>query len=146
MDLNDPVFERLEDQIAWYDRRSQYNQMWFKWLKAVVITAGAIIPFLAAIGAPSILTGGLGVLIVVMEGIQQLNQYQYKWIIYRSTCESLKREKYLYMAKAGPYANVNDPRVLLAERVESLVSQEHAIWVSLQETSARTINSSQRLS
>lgn len=135
----DHTLERLEDQIAWYNGRSEYNQRWFKWLKAAVLVAGAAIPVLAGIGARAIWTGGLGVLIVVLEGLQQLNQYQQNWINYRSTCEALKHEKYLYLAKAGPYASANDPHALLAERVESLVSQEHAKWVSAQEVAAKVV-------
>jgi hypothetical protein len=38
----------------------------------------------------------------------------------------LKHEKYTYLAKAAPYVNVADPHALLAERIESLVAQEHA--------------------
>jgi hypothetical protein len=25
--------ERLQDQIDWYDQKSQFNQKWFKWLR-----------------------------------------------------------------------------------------------------------------
>jgi len=39
---------------------------------------------------------------------------------------SQQHEKYVYLAKASPYSGVADARALLAERVESLVSQEHA--------------------
>jgi hypothetical protein len=46
---------------------------------------------------------------------------------------ALKHEKYLYLANAGPYAAATTPRALLAERIESLVSQEHAKWASVQE-------------
>ncbi|HWX20688.1 MAG TPA: DUF4231 domain-containing protein [Candidatus Binatia bacterium] len=55
------------------------------------------------------------------------------WFTYRSTCEDLKHEKYLWLAKAGPYASVERPDALLAERIESLVSREHAKWVSTSE-------------
>ncbi len=43
----DPTLERLDDQIAWYDRRSLSNQRTFKWLKGTVIAAAALIPFTA---------------------------------------------------------------------------------------------------
>ena len=130
----DPIMERLEDQIVWYDRKSQINQRAFKRIKMVEILAAAVIPFLVAFDLPQVrwLTGGLGVLITVLEGMLHLNQYQQNWIAYRSTCESLKHEKYVYLGKAAPYADAPDPRALLAERVESLVSQEHAKWASTQ--------------
>jgi Protein of unknown function (DUF4231) len=131
----DPIMERLEDQIAWYDRKSLASQRVFKRIKTVEIMAAAIIPFLAALERPLIgmVTGGLGVLITVLEGALHLNQYQQNWIAYRSTCESLKHEKYTYLGKASPYANIPDPHALLAERIESLVSQEHAKWASVQQ-------------
>jgi hypothetical protein len=131
----DPIMERLEDQISWYDRRSETNQRHFKRIKMVEIAAAAIIPFLSAFSFPRIMwvTGGLGVLITVLEGMLHLNQYQQNWTAYRSTCESLKHEKYVYLGKASPYANAADPHALLAERIESLVSQEHAKWASTQQ-------------
>ncbi len=134
MPESDPIIERLEDQIAWYDRKSQSNQRIFKQVKLIEILAAALIPFLAALNLKEAMwvTGGLGVLVTVFEGLLHLNQYQQNWINYRSTCESLKHEKYLYLAKAGPYISAKDPHVLLAETIESLVSREHAKWVSTQ--------------
>jgi Protein of unknown function (DUF4231) len=131
----DPIMERLEDQIGWYDRGSRTNQRYFKRIKMVEIAAAAIIPFLSAFRFPRIMwvTGGLGVLITILEGMLHLNQYQQNWTAYRSTCESLKHEKYVYLGKASPYANAADPHALLAERIESLVSQEHAKWASAQQ-------------
>jgi hypothetical protein len=132
---SDPIMERLEDQIAWYDRKSMANQRAYKRIKVAEILAAAIIPFVAGSGLPDVLfvTGALGVLITVLEGLLHLNQYQQNWINYRSTCEALKHEKYTYLGAAPPYANVPDPHGLLAERVESLVSQEHAKWASVQQ-------------
>lgn len=133
--LNDPVIERLEDQIQWYDRKSRSAQRIFKRIKIVEILAAAMIPFLAGITFPheKVVTAALGVLITILEGVLHLNQYQQLWSTYRSTCEALKHEKYAYLAKAGPYSTVPDPRILLADRVEALVSQEHAQWSSLQQ-------------
>lgn len=126
----DTTLQHLEAQIAWYDRGSSYNQRMFKWLKAVEIVAAAVIAFSAGLRLQPVLTAGLGAFIVILEGLQQLNQYQHNWISYRSTCETLKHEKYLHLAKAGPYANSRDPHALLAERIEGLISQEHAKWIS----------------
>jgi len=131
----DPIMQRLEDQIAWYDRHSTSNQRTFKRIKVIEILSAATIPFLAAFKFSfiPILTAGLGVLITVLEGMLHLNQYHQNWIAYRSTCESLKHEKYTYLGKAAPYVNVPDPHALLAERIESLVSQEDAKWASVQQ-------------
>ena len=134
MSATDPITERLEDQIAWYDRKSGWDQRVYKRIKTIEIVAAALIPFVGVFRFPWIVwvTGALGVLITILEGLLHLNQYQQNWISYRSTCESLKHEKYVFLAKASPYSGVEDPRALLAERVESLVSQEHAKWASVQ--------------
>jgi Protein of unknown function (DUF4231) len=131
----DPIMERLEDEIAWYDQKSLTNQRMFKRMKVIEIMAAAMIPFIASfqLARAAWVTGGLGVLITVLEGMLHLNQYQQNWTAYRSTCESLKHEKFTYLGKAAPYANAPDPHALLAERIESLVSQEHAKWASIQQ-------------
>lgn len=46
----------------------------------------------------------LGALIGVIEAVLQLGQYQQNWLLYRATREALRREDFLYSAKAGPYA------------------------------------------
>ncbi|HEY0797203.1 MAG TPA: DUF4231 domain-containing protein [Acidisarcina sp.] len=136
---NDPILERLEDQIDWYDRKSSSAQHTFKRIKVIEIFAAATIPFVAGFTFPhvTLVTGVLGVLITVLEGLLHLNQYQQNWTTYRSTCESLKHEKFVYLGKAGPYASVADPHALLAERIESLVSQEHAQWASVQQQTVK---------
>lgn len=127
-----PTFERLEDQISWYDRKSGFNQRRYKVLKVVTIVSAALVPVASLMQLNRLYAAALGIIIVMAEGIQQLNQYQSNWIAYRSTCESLKHEKYLYLAQAGPYQGVAAPVTALAERIEGLVSQEHAKWVSAQ--------------
>ena len=125
-----PAWARLQDQLDWYDRKSQVCQSRFKLLKICQLVTAAAIPVAAGVSAPSWLVGGAGALIVVLEGVQQLEQYQQNWTSYRSTCEQLKHEQFLFLAGSGPYGTAPEPEALLAERVESLVSQEHAAWVA----------------
>ena len=129
-DTSNPALKRLDDQIVWYGKKSSFNQRWFKILKIAQIVAGALIPFTSSVGAPAFVAGALGVLIVVFEGLQSLNQYQHNWISYRSTCEQLTHEKFLWLAKAGPYANAANPDALLAERIEALIANEIATWTT----------------
>jgi hypothetical protein len=137
VDAGDPTLERLEDQIRWYDERSRAGQRNFKLLKGIQLLAAATIPAVATLDLHAAVPASLGAAIVVVEGFLQLNQYQQNWITYRSTCEALKHEKYLFLGHAGPYAGVQDPRALLADRIEGLISQEHAKWISAREDSAR---------
>jgi hypothetical protein len=134
-----PAWERLEEQIGWYDGKSQSDQRVYKGMKICQLVTAAAIPCAASVSAPIWLPGAGGALIVVLEGVQQLMQYQQNWITYRGTCERLKHEKFLYLSHAGPYAAVADRDVLLAERVESLVSQEHAAWAAHREESSKKL-------
>lgn len=123
----DPTWERLEDQLGWYDRRSAAAQRAFKRVKVAQLVLAAGVPVAVSSSAPGLLTAMLGALVVVLEGVQQLYQWQTNWVLYRSTHESLMHEKYLFLAGAGPYSGA-EPRRVLAERIEGLVSQEHAKW------------------
>lgn len=123
----DATWERLEDQLAWYGRKSGHAQRAYKQVKLGQLIVGAIVPVVAALQVPPAVTASLAAVVVVAEGAQQLYQWQTNWVLYRVTAEALKHEKYLYLAEAGPYS-VSDRGRVLAERLEGLVSQEHAKW------------------
>ena len=130
---NDPIMDRLEDQIAYYGAKSSKCQRYYKRIKLIEIIAAALIPFVVGAHIPyaAWIAGGLGVLITILEGVLQLYQFQQIWVAYRATAEAMKHEKYIYLAKAGDYAKATDPYSLLAERVEALGSQENSKWASL---------------
>ncbi len=125
--------ERLEDQIEWYDKKSMFNQNWFKRLRVIEIAAAAAIPFLAGFidgnsDSYKIVIGLLGFAIVVITGVVTLYKFQENWIEYRTISESLKHEKYLYFSSCEPY-NVDKSFCLLVQRVENLISKENSKWV-----------------
>src|SRR5919197_6458271 len=53
----DPVLERLDGRIAWYDRTAQRAHRWFKVFKVATLVAAAAIPFLSGVGAVVALPG-----------------------------------------------------------------------------------------
>jgi len=129
--MSDVVLERVENEISWYDNKSASNQRLFKRLKFATLAISVSIPLAALlvtlnpiVGA--VTTGALGATIALLDGLQQLNQYHNNWIAYRSTAEALKHEKFLFLSAAGAYASAQNPKALLAENVEALVSSEHA--------------------
>ena len=139
-----PTFKRLKEQIDYYSTKSRSSQRAFKQIKVAEIVAAAFIPFLGSLPFAwlkphlVLVTGALGVLITILEGVLHLNNYHENWTNYRATSEALKHEKYLYLGHAGPYAGAPAADSLLAERVESLVSQESAQWTARQQQSAKT--------
>jgi hypothetical protein len=138
-----PAWARLEDQLSWYDRGAITNKRRYRQIKLLQLLTAAGVPVAAALSATGWVTAGLGGLILVLEGLQQLGQYHDTWISYRGTSERLKTEKFLFLARAGPYARQGRER-LLAERVEDLVSQEHVKWVITQEEALRPEDEDER--
>jgi hypothetical protein len=130
----DVTWKRLQEQIDWFDRKSGSAQRRFKQLKVATLTLAAGLPVVVAASAPTWVAALMGALIAVIEGAQQLFNFQENWINYRSACESLIREQYLYLARSGRYADVADADVVLAEAVERIVSHENSHWAERETT------------
>lgn len=77
-----------------------------------------------------IVVGILGVIVAALAGLITLAKFQENWIECRTVAESLKFEKFLFLAKAGPYKNIDDPYVVFVERFESLISTSTKKWVN----------------
>ena len=132
------LWERLEAQIAWYDRKASANQRAYKWSKIAIIVLAISLPVLAEYGhigeferAPAFLVGLAAGAILLLEGLQHLNKWQENWILYRATCEGLRHEQHLFAETAGPYAGLKPEAAnrLLAERTGALAMAEHSKWV-----------------
>jgi hypothetical protein len=128
----DYIEQRLNDQISWYDCKSGTNQRWFKRLRFAEIVAAATIPFLSGFADKSfqikITIGVLGVVVAVIASVLGLLQLQVRWIEYRATAESLRKEKFLFLTQTEPY-DKDDAFHLLVQRVEGLLSKESTEWV-----------------
>jgi hypothetical protein len=122
---------RVDDQIDWYDRKSQSAQKNFKQLRGCEIIAAALIPLIAGFAeAPfpvTLIVGILGACIAIIAAFISLNQYQENWIGYRTICETMKHEKYLFLTKVAPY-HQQDAFALFVQRIEGLVSKENTQW------------------
>jgi len=134
MNEEDYLNDRLNSQIEWYDTKSGWNQGWHKKLRILEVLAAASIPFLTgyitdATPDMKIVVGSLGVLIAVTSGVIAIFKFQEHWLQYRTTAESLKHHKYLYLTKTAPYDKDN-AFSLLVESTEGLISKENSNWVS----------------
>jgi hypothetical protein len=126
-DMSGVAWDRLEDQLRWYDRKSVAAHQAYKRVKLGQIIVGAAVIVVAALQVSAAVTATLATFVVLAEGAQQLWQWQTNWVLYRMTAEALKHERYLYISSAGPYSEGDRHRVL-AERLEGLISQHHAKW------------------
>jgi hypothetical protein len=135
MTIEEYIETRLCDQIEWYDRKSLENQKKFKIYRTAEIIAAALIPFLSGISINmpklsligTIIVGILGTAVTIIASILGLGKHQENWAEYRTTCESLKKERFLFQTGVEPY-NTEDAFRLLVQRVETLISKENTNW------------------
>ena len=82
------IQDRLEDQIGWYDRKSQNAQRRYKILKLAQVIIAGLIPLASVfpIPRPQWVTAVLGLLVLIIEAVQQLNQDQQNWIAQPARC------------------------------------------------------------
>src|ERR1043165_8459673 len=126
------VKDRLEEQIAWYDLHSRWYKLFTLTLRIIEISAAAAIPFVAALTrvytvSSVVISSGLGVVIVLCTSLTSLFHAQERWLEYRTTAESLKKEKILFQTGVEPYHEENAFHTLV-QRVEGLVSKENTNW------------------
>ena len=125
--------DRVDDQIKYYDCSSIKNKGWFVRLSITGAIMGVSIPFLTPYISNDtiklkICLGLMGVGISLITALLAILKFQEHWMEYRTTCESLKHEKYLYLTKSGNYSG-NNSFDLFVQRIESLISKENTAWV-----------------
>ena len=137
MDEQEYLKSRLDDQVAWYDKKSQAAKRSYQRLRTFEIVAAAIIPFLAAYAsryvAVQVVLGVVGVALAVAGGLLSLHRHQEQWVGYRTAGETLLHERFLFQTRAAPYDG-EQPFQLLVQRAEAAMSTENTAWVQASRT------------
>ena len=133
MNQQEYIEQRLDNQITWYDTKSQYNQRAYKRLRVFDIVAASAIPLLSAgdrLGDyAGIVVGVLGASIAVATGVSALFKFHELWIQYRTIAETLRHHKYLFLTQSRPYHEA-DAFSTLVDAVEGVISKENSSWGS----------------
>ncbi len=134
MEQNEYIDSRVDQQINWFDKKSMCNQKLYKRLRVFEILCALSIPLLLnyfdCLENLNFIVSLISALIVITAGLFGIYKFEENWINYRATCESLKREKFLFLTKAAHY-NINDPYPIFVERIEELLSNENGNWISI---------------
>lgn len=139
-DTPDYKKERLQFQIEWHSRKARHNKKMFRLYEIIILASGAIIPIVNSIDygdfQTRLVSSILGGIVVISTGLSQLEKYQENWILYRTSTELLKKEKYFFENNVGEYSNLDEDKKmkLLVERVESIVSAETSKYFSIHQT------------
>lgn len=109
--------ERLQKQIDWHSRKARDTKRRFRLFQIITLIASAIIPIInlgniaksdTADYQIRVISSIVGAIIVVVTGLTQLEKYQENWILYRTSAELLKKEKYFFENNAGEYSNLDE--------------------------------------
>lgn len=129
------IEERVNRQIEWYDSKSKEAKKRYKIFTYVILISSAFIPLLTNLAIEQfgikLIVSFLGVFTTLSQGIINLNDYNENWIEYRTVCETLKKEKYMFLAKSGVYNDTENPYKYFVERIESIISQENVNWANI---------------
>lgn len=124
--------DRYEDQINWYSTKATKNKRFYMFFQWGVIVLSATVPLLVVSLTESLkwFTASIAAVLAIGTAALKTFKFQENWINYRTIAEMLKKEKYFYEGQIDAYANTPDKEKLFIERVESLISREHSLWVS----------------
>jgi len=134
MTEQDYLKDRVDDQINWLGNKSILYKKSYRRLRTIILITSALIPllsgFITDINWPLKMLVGLGgVIVAVSQGMISINKYHELWLQYRATSEALKREKLLYLAKVGAYANADQAFEHFVLTIEAILSDENKQWV-----------------
>jgi hypothetical protein len=120
--------ERVEEQIDWYSKRADRAKSGFQICRATELIGAAMIPFAAGfLACGKVVSALLGMIVAVSAGFASLFQFQQNWIEYRTTSETLKKERMHFLTHTAPYDD-DDAFSELVQRIETLVSKENINW------------------
>jgi hypothetical protein len=130
MNIEQFIHERVDPQIDWYNEKSLRNKKMFLISRITEIVLAASIPIISLSNTDAISRIIIAIIGGVIAGIMAiigLFQFQENWISYRTTCEALRHEKYIFLVNEGK--NYNEEQILsFVGKMESIISSENIQW------------------
>ena len=124
------IKERADDQIRWYSEKGSKNKMLYYSSKIIEIFSTSMIILLVNFvdnDYSKYAISLFSLVVAISISISHIFKFHENWISYRTTSESLKHEKNIYIAGCPPY-NSEDSFCLFVENIESLISRENSEW------------------
>jgi hypothetical protein len=122
------IKKRVDDQIEWYSAQASKNKKFYIAARASVLLMSAAVPIITAydFSYSNIFLQIFGVSIVCIRSMEDLMKFHENWINYRSTSESLKHEKYVFISKSDEDQSSEFQNFVLV--IENIISQEAVNW------------------
>lgn len=118
---------------SWYEAKAAYNKSRYRMFQIIVIVASVIITVnnfnkwipinQDATRATLLTTFIISVGVTIIHALTQMEQYFETWILYRTTTEDFRREKFLFENNRAVYSNLAEPAKnrLLVEIVNACI-------------------------
>ncbi|KYG83727.1 hypothetical protein AWN68_02670 [Roseivirga echinicomitans] len=78
-------------------------------------------------GIKNVLLSILSSSVIILVGISELMKFREQWMEYRTTAETIKSEKMLFLTNTGPYSQEGKFNYYV-ENHEAIVKSEHINW------------------
>lgn len=130
-DLNEYKTSRYYVEVEFYEDRAKRNKTYYHIFQWLVIILSATVPALASMIADEnrIITIIVSIILAIGTTALKTFKFQENWLNYRAVAEALKKENYYYNAGLEGYNDDDNKNELFVERVESLISREHVLWI-----------------
>ena len=123
--------ERYFPQIDWYNKKAKQNKRIYIVFQWILIILSAATPIIIALDLAKPIPIIISAIVAILTTGTKTFKFQENWINYRTTCETLKKEINFYKAGVDDYASVNDKEAKFVERVETLISRENTLWLTI---------------
>lgn len=134
MNIQNYLNDRVENQIHYYESKSALNKQYYLFFKIAQLSAATLLPFFSVFLSDyswmKYVIAFLGSIVTILEGVLATGKYHEKWIIYRSTGETLRQEKFLFMMQAGNYTGP-DAVEQFVNKIEFSLGKENIGWQQL---------------
>lgn len=131
MQIHNYLNERVENQLNFFEKKSALNKKYYQYAKISQLVAAALLPFfsifISEFGWTKYLVALLGTLVTILEGVLAIGKYHEKWVTYRTTAENLRQEKFLFLMKAGSYADEGAEQQFV-NKIELILGKENIGW------------------
>jgi hypothetical protein len=142
-DIESYLNKRIHGQLAYFNGKSSTEKTKYFNYQWTLIICSSLTPILVSVSESSILgsrdgwlhnlvyivTLATSFIVSVLAAALKTFKYQENWTTTRAVCEMINREKFLYEACVGDYADKKRKDALFVERIEGLLAREQNQWL-----------------
>jgi len=120
--------ERVDFKIDLYQRLSWQQKNRYYVVSVLTIILAASVPVAVNVVDDKLIPTLFSLLLTILVGLEKLFLFREHWKNYDLAEESLRKEKYLFQARVGKYADKDDDEAfqLLVENFEERIHEERA--------------------